>query len=80
MSSLVFLIATMILIMLSWVYVAYCYIRKRKLSNAYGVLAISYIIHAISLHILEMSNGFYIGFSIIWIIFHLIYGKIEKIK
>lgn len=78
MNVLIFLLATMVFIIFSWIYVAYCYLKKRKLSNAYGVLAISYITHAVSLQLVGMPSVFYIGFSIIWIIFHSIYRKVEK--
>ena len=80
MSSVVFLLITMLSIIVSWIYVAYCYIRKKKLSNAYGILVITYIIHAVSLQILGLPSGFYIGFSILWLFFHTVFRKIEKNK
>ena len=78
MNALIFLLATMIFIIFSWIYVAYCYLKKRKLSNAYGLLAISYITHAVSLQIVGIPSLFYVIFSVIWIVFHSIYRKAEK--
>lgn len=80
MNSLVFLLITTLSIIFSWIYVIYCYIRKKNLSNAYGILAITYITHALSLQVLGLPSGFYIGFSILWIFFHTIFRKTEKNK
>lgn len=66
------------LIVISWLFVMYSFIRKRNLSNSYGFIAITYILHAFVLQVAHLPNLFYIGFSILWLLFHSVTKNISN--
>ena len=75
-----FMLISFLLIIGGWVFTAYSYFKKKKLSKAYGFLAVTYILHALILAFIGLPNGFYIGFSLLWLGFHAIFRKIENIS
>lgn len=66
--------------LLSWVYTGICWIRRSKLSRAYGFLSVTYILHSLILKINGESVAFYLGFSLFWLLCHSVFRKIENIS
>ena len=73
-------VITSFMILLSWIFFIYSSYKKKKLSIVYGLLSVIYILHALFLCINQLPFGWYVGFSILWIIFHHIYRKSENIS
>lgn len=74
------MLITTLLIVGGWIFTAYSFFKKKKMSIAYGFLAVTYIIHAFVLTLLGLPNGFYVGFSLLWLGFHAIFRKLENIS
>lgn len=74
------MLISFLLIIGGWVFTSYSYFKKKRMSVAYGYLSVTYILHALVLTFLDLPNGFYIGFSLLWLGFHAIFRKLENIS
>lgn len=80
MSLILLVLISSLAIVGAWIFTIYSYLKKKKLSITYGVLAITYIVHALMLSLVGIPNGFYIAFSLLWLGFHAMFRKLENIS
>jgi len=76
---LLFLLISSLVILSAWIFTAYSFFRKKRMSSAYGFLSITYAIHSLILLLNGLPCVFYIGFSLLWMGFHSIFRKLENI-
>jgi hypothetical protein len=74
-----FIVFSSLLLPFAWGFFLYTYLKKKKYSVAYGLLAISYIIFCVDLQLIGKPCGFYLFFSVLWVYFHYKFKKIENL-
>ena len=74
-----FFLITSLLLLISWViFLIGLFTKRVARSKMYGIMAVTYVAHALSCQMMGLPYVFFLVFSIFCMAFHILYKKIEN--